>query len=364
MSSPNAPPDGGSDLAPADIAAGEFLDRAFFRSLVDNGSDAIVTINEDSEILYANRATERVFGHSPDALVGEPLTTIMPERFHDGHHEAIAAYVRTGVRKLDWSGIQLPARHASGEEIQLDITFEEHRYEGERVFSGIMRDVTERVERTRRLERQTEQLEQFASVVSHDLRDPLQAAKAGLALARSRASDDVDDTLGEVETRLDRMNELIEDVLELAKRGRAIGETERVELRSVAGSAWETVGTDAATLAFADPPGAVEADEERLLALFENLLGNAVEHGGPDVRVEVGGLDGAGFYVADDGPGFGAVDPDRLFDHGYTGSDAGTGFGLSIVEGIAAAHGWTVTATEDEDRNGGARFEVTGVSGA
>ena len=376
MSSPNAPRDAGSELAPADIAAGEFLDRAFFRSLVDNGSDAILSINEDSEILYANRATERVFGYGPEALIGEPLTTIMPERFHDDHHAAVAAYLRTDERTLDWSDVQLPARHASGEEIQLDITFEEHRYEGERVFSGIMRDVTERVERTRQLERQTEQLEEFASVVSHDLRDPLQAAKGGLAVARERASGDVVDTLDEVDAKLDRMNELIEDVLELAKRGRAIDEPERVSLRSVAEAAWESVGTDAATLAFADPPGTVAADGERLRAMLENLLGNAVAHGatsppsqaradaagdgGPAVRVAVGGLDdGDGFYVADDGPGFDGVDADRLFEHGYSGSESGTGFGLSIVESIASAHGWTVTATEGVD--GGARFEVSGV---
>jgi PAS domain S-box-containing protein len=362
MSSPNAPSEAGSDLAPADLAAGEFLDRAFFRSLVDNGSDAILTINEDSEILYANRATERVFGREPEALVGESLTTIMPERFHEDHQDAVEAYVRTGARTLDWNDVQLPARHASGEEIQLDITFEEHRYEGERVFSGIMRDVTGRVERTRQLERQTERLEQFASVVSHDLRDPLQAAKGGLAVARSRADDEgVEGTLDDVEAQLDRMNELIEDVLELAKRGRAIGETERVSLRATVERAWETAGTDAAVLGFEDPPATVEADEERLLAMLENLLGNCTEHGGPDVRVEVGALEGDdGFYVADDGPGFEGVDPDRLFEHGYTGADSGTGFGLSIVEGIAAAHGWTVRAIEDAD--GGARFEVTGVT--
>jgi signal transduction histidine kinase len=93
--------------------------------------------------------------------------------------------------------------------------------------------------------------------------------------------------------------------------------------------------------------------------MLENLLGNAAEHGDSGVRVEVGGLDG-GFYVADDGPGFEGVDPDRLFEHGYTASDSGTGFGLSIVEGIASAHGWTVTATERAE--GGARFEVTGVT--
>jgi signal transduction histidine kinase len=83
---------------------------------------------------------------------------------------------------------------------------------------------------------------------------------------------------------------------------------------------------------------------------------NSVAHTDGDVTVRVEALDGSGFAVADDGPGFGDADTARLFDYGYTTSDGGTGFGLSIVDEVARAHGWTVTATTGDD--GGARFEV------
>jgi signal transduction histidine kinase len=104
--------------------------------------------------------------------------------------------------------------------------------------------------------------------------------------------------------------------------------------------------------------GMILADEGRLRQLLENLIRNAIEHGGEGVSVTVGTLPD-GFYVADDGPG---IDPDRreeVFDAGHSTSQSGTGFGLRIVEQVADAHGWSVRAVESEA--GGARFEVTGI---
>lgn len=372
------------------VATGELSalvrDTEFFRSLVENGSDAIVSIDEHSTILYANQSVERVFGYAPEELIGEKLTIIMPERFRGDHFDAVGRYIETGERELDWNDIQLPAEHRNGEEIPLSITFEEHSYEGERVFSGIMRDISDRVEREAELERQNERLERFASLVAHDLRDPLQTARATLAVARAGDDDALDDLVDV----FDRMDELIGDVLTLAKQGQTVGEAEAVDLGSVADDAWRTADTGDATRVVADDLPTVAADRERVRTLFENLFKNSVEHGstssrsaaddsaehgstgnrresagdsvehgaadgGPTVRVEPL-ADGHGFAIADDGPGFGDADTDRLFDYGYTTSDDGTGFGLSIVDEVARAHGWTVTATTGTD--GGARFEV------
>lgn len=325
-------------------------DTDFFRSLVEHGSDAIVSIDENSTILYANQAVERVFGYEPQELVGEKLTILMPDRFRADHFEAVDAYLKTGERQLDWSSIQLPAVHKEGHEVQLSITFEEHSYEGKRIFSGIMRDVSERVERENELQRQNERLERFASIVSHDLRDPLQAARATTAVAR--AGDE--EALDELDGIYDRMDNLIEDVLTLAKQGKTVGEAETVDIGLVCTDAWSTAGDDRATLDLDSDLPTLAADPERLQALFENLFRNAIEHGGRDVTVTVGRLDD-GFYVADDGPGF-TESPEALFEYGYTTNEDGTGFGLSIVEEIARAHGWRVSARSSAA--GGARFEV------
>jgi len=216
-------------------------------------------------------------------------------------------------------------------------------------------DVTRSERHRRELERQNERLGQFASIVSHDLRNPLNVAKGRLEIAREGRDDE---NLAAVANAHERMEKLIEDVLALARQGETIGDTESCDLRSVAEEGWETVETPAATLAVADDLR-LEADDDRLRQLFANLFRNAVEHAGDDVTVTVGTL-GDGFYVEDDGPGIPESDRDAVFEAGHTTDPDGTGFGLAIVKSIAEAHGWRIRVTEGE--TGGARFEVDGVT--
>ena len=96
-----------------------------------------------------------------------------------------------------------------------------------------------------------------------------------------------------------------------------------------------------------------------MLRALENLFRNAVEHGGPDVSVEVGDLDD-GFYVADDGPGIDEDAAGDVFDYGYTTSETGTGLGLSIAETIAQAHGWRLYV--DTTARDGAMFVFADVT--
>jgi PAS domain S-box-containing protein len=220
---------------------------------------------------------------------------------------------------------------------------------------GAFQDITERKRDDRELRRKNERLEEFASVVGHDLRNPLTVAQGSLTLAReSGAAADFDRAAAAIE----RMDTLIDDLLTLARQGRVVTATEPVPLEPLVSSVWETVAGDETTLKLALADYAIDADRARLRQLVENLLSNAVRHGGDDVTVRVGRLaDGAGFYVEDDGPGIPATERETVFHRDYSTSSAGTGFGLAIVENIAAAHGWTVTATEGAD--GGARFEVS-----
>ncbi|GAA0643683.1 sensor histidine kinase [Salarchaeum japonicum] len=326
----------------------------FFETLVENGSDAIITIDESSTILYANESVERVFGYEPGELIGSDLTKVMPDRLQQAHYNALSDYVESGERTMNWNDIEIPGQHKEGHEVHLSVTFEEHPYENRRVFSGIIRDISERIERERQLERKNEQLEKFASIVSHDLRDPLNAAQARLSLAKAHAEGG-EEYIREVEEIHDRMGRLIDDVLTLTKEGRAVGETEHIALEPIARDAWQTAGTETASLEI-DDPNHVEADPERMRTVFENLFGNAVRYAGEDAHVRVGQLDeGNGFFVSDDGPGIPAEKREDVFEYGYTDSENGTGFGLNIVKSIADAHGWNVEITESEAD--GARFE-------
>jgi len=210
-------------------------------------------------------------------------------------------------------------------------------------------------EREQALLRQNERLEEFAGVVSHDLRSPLTVAKGNAYLLRQSGDDEY---LDKIEGSLDRMEQLIDDLLTLARQGETVDESERVDLGDVAEDAWRSVETASATLTV-ESAAPIQADPGRLQQLFENLIRNAVEHGGRDVEIRVGTADEA-FFVADDGPGIDPTDREKLFETGFTtDEDQGTGFGLSIVEQIAEAHGWEVRICDSRD--GGACFEFTGV---
>lgn len=222
------------------------------------------------------------------------------------------------------------------------------------VFVGLATDVTPLKRRERDLERQNERLDAFASVVSHDLKNPLNVAMGRLELARETREGD---HIAAVDRALQRMESLIDDLLTLARQGDRATDTQPLALAAVVNDCWRTVETADATLAV-ETDRSVLADRGRIQQLFENLLRNAVEHGGADVAVTVGNVEG-GFYVADDGPGIPPDERERVFEAGYSTRTDGTGFGLNIVSDIAEAHGWSVRVTEGEAA--GARFEFTDV---
>ncbi|WP_254762153.1 PAS domain S-box protein [Natrinema marinum] len=220
------------------------------------------------------------------------------------------------------------------------------------------RNITERVTYREELERQNERLEKFASLVSHDLRNPLNVAQGHLDLLETECESE---SIGETRWAINRMEELIDDLLALARYGRTVADRERIELADLAEVAWAGVDTADATLV-ADLEGSITAHKGRVRELLENLFRNAVDHGGDDVTVTVGQLesdtDPSGFFVEDDGSGL--PDTDDIFEFGRTTADDGTGLGLGIVTEIAEAHGWQVTACDGQD--GGARFEIRGVT--
>jgi PAS domain S-box-containing protein len=222
------------------------------------------------------------------------------------------------------------------------------------VLAANIETALDRVERAQELKRQNERLEEFTSIVSHELRNPLNNAVLGIELA-SRESDSPH--LDEARHGIDRSLALIDDLLTLARNGEQIGQTEPVDLEAVVTDAWETAETEEASLSL-EAETTVHADRSRLRQLVMNLIKNAVDHGGADVGVTVDEIED-GFVVEDDGPGIPEDEREEVFDAGYSTAESGTGFGLRIVEQVASGHGWNVAVTDGED--GGARFEITSV---
>ncbi|MFB6167266.1 MAG: ATP-binding protein [Haloferacaceae archaeon] len=219
---------------------------------------------------------------------------------------------------------------------------------------GLSTDVTERKEREQTLERQNDRLDEFANVVSHDLRNPLNVAQARATMLHEQCGDEADEHSVPLVNALDRMENIIEDTLTLAREARTVGERDAVQIPDIVGRCWASVETGEATLDVEDE-FVVRGDDDRLRHVFENLFRNAVEHGDDGVTVRVGRTGEDRLYVEDNGPGIPVDRRDEVFEPGYTSTSEGTGFGLPIVKRIAEAHGWAVTVTDGRD--GGARFE-------
>ncbi|NHN61122.1 MULTISPECIES: MEDS domain-containing protein [Halorussus] len=214
----------------------------------------------------------------------------------------------------------------------------------------------ERRQRERQLERKNDRLESFASLLAHELRNPV---TIGQIYGQQLEGEADPEAVEYVLEAFDRIEDMV-DVLLILTRGReAVGECAPVDLAAAARDVWETVeAPDAALDVDLDRP--MEADETYVSHLFRNLLENSVEHGGADVTVTVGDL-GDGFYVADDGVGIPVEDREAVFDEGYTtaADNGGTGLGLAFVRKLAEVYEWDVSVTESE--SGGARFEFRNV---
>ncbi len=131
-----------------------------YRVVAETASDAIVMIDEDSQVLFVNSAAEKIFGYTRVELLGQQLTMVMPRHLREAHRASLKRYVDTGRKRLQWDSIQLPGLHKSGKEIPLEVSFGEFVKEGERFFTGFLRDITERKQAEEEILQLNKELEQ------------------------------------------------------------------------------------------------------------------------------------------------------------------------------------------------------------
>lgn len=172
------------------------LSETRYRTLAETASDAIITIDEASLIVYVNGAAEKIFGYRPAELIGKSLTDLMPEDLRSGHDHGFHRYLTTHHKNLSWSAIELPGHHKSGAIIPLELSFGEFESEGKRYFTGVARDISERkraeadLERSR-TERLTE-LELVRSRIARDLHDDVGSSLTQIALFSEVAKQNAD----------------------------------------------------------------------------------------------------------------------------------------------------------------------------
>ncbi|ELZ21086.1 PAS/PAC sensor signal transduction histidine kinase [Halosimplex carlsbadense 2-9-1] len=318
----------------------------------------IVDIESES-FVDVNPAACELLGYSRAELLKMDPASIHPEDFDRVREEFIRDILEEGTGFTD----DLHCLKKNGQEIPTEISGAalDPAPDGERSnrMIAILRDISDRIARRQELQAKVERLDRFARVVSHDLRNPLSVIRANVELARQN---DELERLDKVNETVDRMDDMMTSLLQLAKEGNTISDTTKIDLEDIARKSWDGTSTDEATLAI-ESSVSFQADPERLREVLDNFFRNAIDHNSSPISISVGAIEREsvnGFYVADNGPGIPEAQQDDIFDWGETSVGDGTGFGLAIVTNIVEAHGWEISVTDSGED--GTRFEIIGIS--
>ncbi len=329
-------------------------DAAVPHSLIERiGQHAVFKLDGTGRISSWPAPARQLYGYEAGDILGRPVTTLLAtsKAERDESKRPVLTDLSPGEthRESEWH------ERADGAVFWGCLTVSQFGDDEADGYAVVAEDRTDQKEYERMLERQNDRLKEFTDIIAHDLRNPLNLIKGRLELYY-----DTNDSehIEIIEETTDRMAALVDDLLTVARQGMVVEDPVATDLEEVTKTAWEGIDAPATASFRYDPIRLISTDPDRICELFENLFDNTVEHGGENVTVHVGPIED-GFYVEDDGPGIDSDIRDQVFDHGYSTSPEGHGYGLSIVRTIVNAHGWDIDITESD--TGGARFEITGI---
>jgi len=330
--------------------------RERFAKLVKYATDAIAVVSPDGRWSYLSPSTERILGYGPDELIGE----IGFEYVHPDDVEGAMMEFSKTLENPEVVG-QSEFRYDHPEKGWVWTSNRARNMIDDPHIQGLIvytRDITERKQKEQALKDKKTKLEEFTNTLSHDIKNPLNVARGNLDTIRE-AFDGGAEPIDNVETAIDRIDSIVNRTLVSADGIDVREELETVPLAEIVEWSWDMVDTKTATL---DSNGSarVRAHRDSLQQLLENLISNAIRHGGDNVTVRVGTIGDDGFYVEDDGPGIPEAEREEVLKRGYSTKTEGLGLGIPIAEEICHAHGWDLRITESDV--GGARFEITGVA--
>jgi PAS domain S-box-containing protein len=336
--------------------------ESVFKALFEHAPDAIVAVDRTGRIVRANLQTEAMLGYRPVELLGQPIETLVPERFRAKHVGQRQGYTENPANRPMGAGLELTARRKDGSEIAVDIMLSPVQLADDGLVISVIRDVTERrkaaaslKERAEELARSNHELEMFAYVASHDLQEPLRAVASSCQVLEKRLGDKLDpDTrefLGFAVDGAKRMRVLIEDLLAFSRISRggkllpmALGDA----LRRALGNLQMAIDGARAEVVVAGDLPRVLGDVGQLAQVFQNLIGNAVKFRRADAtpRIEISATRAADMWtirIADNGIGMEPRHFERIFVlfqrlHGRE-EYPGTGIGLALCKKIVERHG-------------------------
>ena len=322
-------------------------------AIIDTVVDGIISIDASGIVHDFNPSSERIFGYTPDEVKGKNINMLMPEPYSAEHDGYLHNYITTGHKKIIGIGREVEGRRKDGSTFPMDLAVNEMKINGERFFTGIVRDITDR----KRVETMKNE---FISTVSHELRTPLTSIRGSLGLVSGGAVGEVSHKVKELLTiagnNTERLLILINDILDLQKieSGKMAFKFNSLDVIPLIEQSIQDNAAYAAQfdieyeISQHDNDLLVFADKDRLMQVLANLLSNAAKFSpaGSKVHVAVARHEGnLRISVTDHGEGIPENFRQHVFEK-FSQSDAsdakikgGTGLGLSIAKLIVEKHG-------------------------
>jgi len=342
--------------------------------IIESAVDGIITIDEHGIIETFNRSASLIFGYEPAEVLGKNISILMPEPYRSAHDSYITRYLKTGEKRIIGIGREVLGQRKDGTVFPFFLSVGEGVVNGRRIFTGVVRDMSEQKaaeqkirDYAKALEQSNRELESFAYIVSHDLQEPLRKIQAfgGRLLKKEaeRLSEQGKDYLQRMLNAGERMQRLIEDLLRFSRITSRPQPYESLTLAAVikevlADLEWQieqrraSIDIEGGELVF-------EASKHQMHQLFLNLLSNALKFQKKEVpphihirgsRYQADGKEWLKVEVADNGLGFNEQFAEKIFvifqrlHHNYEG----TGVGLAICKKIVEQHGGRIEAHSRE----------------
>ena len=353
------------------------------KAIVDTIVDGVITISEKGLIETVNPATERIFGYQSEELQGRNVSMLMPAPYREEHDGYLANYRNTGERKIIGIGREVQGRRKDGSTFPLELAVSEMIVNGERMFTGIVRDISERKETEEKLRAAMQRVheqrikDEFIATVSHELRTPLTSIKASLELIAGGAAGELPDNanmlVGIASKNSERLLMLINDILDISKL-----ESEKMQFHFQDIPVAQFIDNSLAenrvlehkykvrfTFLPCDKDLMIHIDPDRMTQVMTNLLSNAAKFSPDNGVIELSARRsdaGIRITVKDQGKGIPLEFQSRIFEK-FTQADTsdsrhitGTGLGLHISKTIVECHGGALSF--DSQPGKGASFYI------
>jgi two-component system, LuxR family, sensor kinase FixL len=347
------------------VAAGFDASEARWRSIVDSAVDGIIVIDGQGRIEAFNPGAERLFKYSEQEVIGQNVRLLMPSPYRDEHDQYLAEYRTTGVPKIIGIGREVTGLRRDGTRFPVHLAVGKMSVGGEQKFTGILHDLSARVALEERLRDQTAlaRLGEMAAVIAHEVKNPLAGVRGAIEILGGRFPDNSREAsvVKEVLTRIDALNELMQDLLRFARpvQPRPVPVDVAELLRTTAALLTKDPALGRLRVKVAGSAAPLLADADLLQIVFLNLLLNGAHamqgQGTIDVSVTAD-AQACQVTIADRGPGIPAEVREKIFTPFFTTKSRGTGLGLPTARRLIEAHHGSISV--DCPRGGGTTVTI------